>query len=299
MLEEREIDCERGCIHQVSTLFYFKRLMDTLWKQNEYDFIYVSIGSKFNESQFEIMGYNNKPLIRKTNAVRQMIPEFLFSINPIVVAHNIEELEETPETNIDTNDPRILCISIDHYDNIKSKTANYNLISEVIKKNSANIDFIQYEEIGSLQIIEELIYLFIEKAEEKSIPTERFMIANYVRFLHCPNHTECFLETRIPEEIHRILFKTRYSSCFYQWYGYQHNLYNLLYNYNHLNIYISVGFTPLITILNKTLKNDCISQYNINDVAEYIANIDFNRCIFEKFLKHSIDITSFSGNLLS
>lgn len=262
---------------QVSSIVDFKRQMENLWRNTQYDFLYVSIGSKLNEYTYDISGINGKRLIKKSNAMNQMIPAFVMSL--------AEDEESTKN---------VLCISLDRFEDAKIKKTN----QELVLKYGLGIDFIQYDDIGSLQVISEFIYFLIEMLDNTMFDSSQFMIANYIRFLHTPNHIENLTETSVPDNIHNILSKTRFSTCFYQWYGYQNNLYNLIYNYKKFHIQMSVGITNIIGILQLVLKDERFSKYDIDRIEEKYTAMDYKYKIFHEFLKNSIDITQCEATLL-
>lgn len=250
---------------QTSSIFDFKKKMENLWSNTNYDFLYVSIGSKWNEDTYEIAGTNGKRLCRKSNALNQMVPEFLSCLQ-------------------EDHGAKILCICLDQFEDPRIKKRNQDIIETSGKK----VDFIQHTDVGSL---EEFVYFLIEKLEEKSLDSSQFIIANYVRFLNTPNYIETLAESNIPDLIERVLSKTRFSNCFYQWYGYQNNLYNIIYNYKDFKILLFVGVSHLINRFQGSLKDERVSIYNIEKIREHYEDMSYNEDVLNEFLKHSIDIT--------
>lgn len=180
----------------------FARLYNLL-ELNQYNYVYVSIGSKYNSDTVSFNG-----MLYETNACYQMQPLFIKSENTL----------------------KTLCIMIDKLGK-KDNTEEYihNILYE-------NVDFILIDNYFDKQSIVWFLDLLIAKLNEAEFPKKNVMIANYIRYLNTPNNAEIKIENMIPRTIHKMLIDTNYSNCFYQWFGYRKRLYNYIYNYNILKL---------------------------------------------------------------
>ncbi len=180
----------------------FTRLYNLL-ELNQYNYIYVSIGSKYNSGTVNFNG-----ILYETNACYQMHPLFIKQENPL----------------------KTLCIMIDKLGK-NDNTEDY--IHSILYE---NVDFILIDNHFDKQSIVWFLDLFIAKLNEAEFPESNVMIANYVRYLNTPNSAEMKMEKRIPKTIHEMLLDTNYCNCFYQWFGYRKYLYNCIYNYSVLKL---------------------------------------------------------------
>ena len=112
-----------------------------------------------------------------------------------------------------------------------------------------------------------LIINIIKRLTKYSINKEKVIIVNYFRFT-TPNHIEKYLEQNLSLCFQKILVKTVYSNCFYEWFGYTPNLYNIIYRYN---IRIIYNILPIIY---------CNNEFSIE-----------NNQLIDLFLKNMYDIT--------
>lgn len=239
-----------------SSLHDLEVLLKNFLAEKEYKFIYVSIGAKWNEYSYEYSDKHGTAYIRKTNSHLQMIPNF------------IQDREDN-----------VLLLCMDDFQDINNRIYNIDIIQ---KQLTDNIDFIFYD--GNK--IKEFMDLLLQNIK---IPPNRFMIVNYIRF-RMPNTLESSLEDSIPDIIYDFLLPTIYKNSFYQWFGYQTNLYNIIYNYN--NYRQMFNFIEVIRVLSMILNNSMISFYNIKDIYEYYKKQTHYRYL-ETFLKNTVDISSF------
>ena len=240
----------------ISNLDECKILIDTLWTlDNTYDYIYISLGSKYNEIQNTNV---------KSNAHYQMIPEFLKH-------HDLNK--------------KILCICLDRFENESSKNINIEMVQRFL---NINMDFIFYDQDETVQKMEQFIIYIISLFQSKNIHPSKCMIANYIRFLHSPNHTEEYFEKNIPVILSKLLQKTEYECCFYQWYGYHPNLYNFIYNYKKYHFPLIMDFVKIHSLLKLHIQENILNSYNIHGIPEFskrsIPNIT-------NFMKNTYDIT--------
>ena len=224
-----------------------------------YDKIYISLGSKYNGSETITYSIANKNIHKKTNAEWQMIPEF------------IRVISKTKKT---------LVICIDRFENNNVKKENIDVISHIINN---GIYMIICDLDGTIHLFESIIDSVIRSAVKHTIPPEKLFIVNYIRFIY-PNHTESYLEENVSKSLHKQLLQTAYTDCLYEWFGYQPNLYNIVYKYNAQSIFIILS--SIINTLHQNIEDGELSRENI-DILE---NSQINRRFLGIFLKHTFDI---------
>lgn len=178
----------------------------------EYQYVYVSIGSKYNVTYSKI---NDKNV--KTNANYQMLPNFTKKKNQLIIM--IDRFKE--EQNLQ--------------DHIK-------FLNENIKDNTC----ILLNTYFDVNLIYDFLDVLLPKLFDHNINPTNFIIANYVKFLHIPNALERVSEKIIPSKIREYLnmFQDKvYKGCFYQWFGYNsYYLYSYIYNdeiFEHLHCSVS------------------------------------------------------------
>ena len=226
-----------------------------------YEYFYISFGSKYNENFVYIKNKDGKQNTKFTNATEQLIPIFY------------------------RGKKNTLIVCIDRFTPVELEK-NKTKIQDIESDNS----IILYNSDATIQSIEKFIRYMINYFVENKIPPEKVFIANYVRYI-TPNHTENYLENNIPNVIYKCLntCKTeKYYTRFFQWFGYQENTYNLLYNYNgykHL-----FGYNDILTILNDVYNEDCLSYSNLYMILEIKNKV--KTLYLEIFLKNAIDINS-------
>lgn len=233
----------------------FKEVLNT-YDLYEFKCIYISLGSKYNERRIEYSIPNQQPVTKMSNATWQMIPGF-------------------------TRYKKTLSICIDRFENENIKEENKRMILPLLED---NIHFIVCDIDGTIQLFESIISFIIDRVRIFSITPENVIIVNYLRFIS-PNHTENYLEEKLSPSIQKLLSKTDYSNCFYEWFGYQPNLYNIIYRYNNRIIYNILSC--VCKILQKKIRNNELSATNINVLFGESINTQF----LEIFLKNTYDIT--------
>jgi hypothetical protein len=220
--------------------------IDTVFKNKSYHYVYVSIGSKYNQQ--DVYFYSSSMPVAKrvdTNALQQMVPMFLYT--------------KPSSTNI-------LNITIDIFSSDHELQFNKRLIVSTDIENMDNI-------IINMNCNEQNIIAFGEKllslVSYTNILETNFMLCNYVKFANSPNYEELHAENKIPIHLEN-LFKGKYSkyiNSYYEWYGYKYNLYNCIYNvsYGKKDIYLYKTTTELNNIMN-ILRNQNIQTKKINDI---------------------------------
>lgn len=223
---------------------------------SEYECIYVSLGSKYNQQYIEYKVPINETVKKMSNAEWQMIPGFI-------------------------RGKKTLSICIDRFEGSKDKEKNNKILKKIM---DPNITMIICDIYGTVQLFEFIISIILEQLKLYSIPQSTFIIVNYLRFIS-PNHTENYLEENVSHYIQKKMDKTIYRNCLYEWFGYQPNLYNIIYRYN-CRI-ISYMLSCIVLTLQKNIKNTELSSFNINIL--FGKSIDTQ--ILATFLKNTYDIT--------
>lgn len=176
-----------------------------------YDYIYISFGSRCNESY---VYFNNEKSLH-SNAVEQMYPIFL----------------NRPHSSI-------LIVTIDVFKTQKSIDIHINNMGKVLAE---NVHFVIVNQLCDIPFINKFMRMVVNKLQHANYPSSHFMVSNFIRFKHLPNATEKEFEETIPKTIQTVLNTTDdYSECFYQWFGYRYLFYNYLYNYKLLHSYPSM-----------------------------------------------------------
>jgi hypothetical protein len=242
-------------ITETTGITEFKSVFETL-ALSDYECIYVSLGSKYNEQFVEYQYIMNKTIRKRSNAEWQMLPGFVRC-------------------------KKTLAICIDRFENENIKRRNYNILEDIV---SENVTMIICDLDGTIQLFESIIHIIIQQFAIYKIHHNMVIIVNYIRFIN-PNHTENYLEQHLSSSIYKILSKTVYSSSLYEWFGYQPNLYNIIYRYNEQ--FISCILSTVISILQKKIKNDSLSTSNIHVLFGELLATPF----LSTFLKNTYDIT--------
>lgn len=241
----------------------FQLLITEIFSKNKYEKVYVSIGSKWNESTYEYKQIYGNTKTRCTNSHLQMIPNFM------------KDRKE-----------RVLLIVLDQFHDKDNRTTNFRIVQREL---SDTMDFVFYDNIDHLDVIKTFVQYIYEMIELHQVAPEHFMITNFIRFQR-PNTLEYSMEMKTPENIDKILKPTIYAECFYQWFGYQENLYNMVYNYSrYKNMF---RFSEILCTIHTLLYSDLLSVENMAYVYEYYKT-QTNHLYFEIFLKNVVDISSF------
>lgn len=226
------------------------RLTQILTVLQEYDYIYISIGSKPNQTMVPFSP-NNK----KSNAYEQMFPVFL-----------------------QREDKKILVIVIDKF----NKRLLNHVSNQLNRVLTDNIDFYILNGLCNKKFLSEFLQLFVEKLKDINFPPLSFMICNYVRFMNTPNEIELDSEKYVPQIIQEKLNETEiYDNCFYQWFGYRYYFYNYIYKYKNLQRYgqmVLRGINSVELLLQELSKNALTTLVIQDEEALYILKNIFNIC---------------------
>jgi hypothetical protein len=230
-------------------------------KNAPYDFIYISYGSKINETHVQI-GSSCIP----TNSHLQIIPNFL------------EARDEST---------KILSISIDDYSNDETKTLN-----KIQSYITPNMDVLLFNnaEIS----IQEITHSLVQYFNEIDFDPKNIMFCNFIRYIR-PNKIECKIEEDVPNLIYNIICEAssqKYAECFYQWFGYNIYTYNLVFKYI-MRDPIDVMYSRILNLFS--------AQFGVNrpplsndDFAE-LCHIN-TKSPLKLFLNSCVDISSYWKN---
>jgi hypothetical protein len=238
----------------------YKSIIDTIFNQNkQYQYIYVSVGSKYNERDI-VFRSSTHPVAnyKNTNASYQMVPNFL------------------QNKSLDTN---VLIIIIDIFSEIVNNDFNISIMSSII---TSNIDICMVSMDCCSKSFIDLCILLMTNVKTQNIPVTRFMICNYIKFMNTPNDNENNAGKTVVKTITSVLDKdifSIYKDCFYQWYGYKYYLYNCIYKH-------SVSYTDLY--INNTI-TDLNQLMRVWSGATY-THLDYNSKM-KNLLENSYDIT--------
>lgn len=250
----------------VSGLNDLQKTVIELFDLNKYKHVYLSLGSKWNETHYEYTEIYGNKTSRPTNSDLQLIPNFLKDRN-----------EKT------------LLISFDQYHNVENRMENFKIVQKHLDK---NMDFIFYDNIDNIDILESFLQFILEIIEINHILPDDFMIVNYIRFQR-PNQLEYSAEKNSKELVKYILKNSIYKNCHYVWFGYQENLYNIIYNYN--NYELMYRFNEIICTLHTLLRSTLFGKDNVFYVYNYYKT-QKNYLYFTIFLKNCVDISSYNLN---
>ncbi len=192
--------------------YNFTNSLTTSFQSKQYQYVYISIGSKFNQQDVYFKSASGLLANRvDTNAIMQMVPMFL---------------------RTKTDNTHILNIMIDTFSARTDLDMNERLIHSVIPD---NMDCIIVNMKCTDTNLKEIFVNIMEWVLSKNISPLCFMICNYVKHMNEPNMAEYETEIMIPKCIQSVLHESNYNTCYYEWYGYKYDLYNCIYNVSFAN----------------------------------------------------------------
>jgi hypothetical protein len=248
---------------EINGITDFKSVFETQ-TLSDYEYIYISLGSKHNEEIVEYKYQLNESIRKLSNAEWQMLPGFIRCKKTLVVCIDRFENETVKQ---------------------KNKEILKNILSENVTMMICNID-------GTIQIFESIIIFIIQQLAIYKIHQNNIVIVNFIRFMY-PNHTENYLEENLSSSLYKILEKTIYSSSLYEWFGYQPNMYNIIYKYNCRFIYYLLS--RVINSLQQNIKNDNLSTCNMYVV--FGKSIETQ--LLATFFKNIYDVTIIDNDMKS
>jgi len=251
----------------------------------QYDSVYVSIGGKINEDAVRF----SKPSVLSaydfaSNAQYQMVPAFI----------------RFPRSRSSST----LVVVVDDFSDPELRLVNQSVVDHLQQKHT-HIHIVLYDTKLVVETLDDFAKSLVQWIVDQHLPSEKCMIANYLRFRSSLSVLDTQLEFKIPRVIDTALnaytvhsngAKTvaPYSGILYQWFGYQYYTYNILFAYKEYNAYM----LKHLTVMN--LLNECC------DMTTLVSGNVSNMFMFEKsrepkskelllqFLEHSVDITSYS-----
>lgn len=212
-----------------------------------YKKVYVSIGSKINE--FDV----------PTNASCQMVPVFL----------QTDDFHKT------------LIIIIDDFRDADNYIQNRKYLEQEYSKYG---NIIMCNKTCDKPFITSFIAQLIDFAKRQEITKDNLLICNYIKFRNIPNGTERYYENIIPKTVQLTLKQHdngEYSNCFYNWFGYNNELYNYIYCYNTHPIVVESATRGLMVFID-------------NIRAKSSTNIDSTN--YSQFWEKIYDITKCNTN---
>ena len=256
----------------------------------DYESIYVSIGGKINEHAVRF----HKPAVLAdyefpTNAEYQMVPAFI----------------RYPRYR----SAKTLVVVIDDFSDPELRRIN-QLVIDYIQKKYPHIRVIFYDTKLTTESVDGFAKSLVQWIVSQNVIPEKCMIANYLRFRATLSVIDSQLEFNIPKHIQNALNSYKvaivyptdpkkttyapYSDILYQWFGFQYYTYNIVFSYKEYNTYM----LKHLTVMN--ILHECC------DLTTLVSGNVSNMFMFEKtkepktsellltFLKHSVDITSYS-----
>jgi len=192
---------------------YLKQKLDDFWSvRGRYDFVYVSLGSKWNEDYVRFSQPKNIRAHKfKTNAPYQMIPNFLRS-----------------------REKRSLVIIIDRFYEETNKAKNKDILIQSLEESNDKIDAVLLGNLSSNAQLNAMIYTIVNKVVLEKVEPDHFMICNYIKF----QNDQVLLHGDKEQAIYNLLKSQenkKYGDCLYVWFGYLYQFYDYIYRYNYFN----------------------------------------------------------------
>ena len=212
--------------------------------------LYVSIGSKFNEPRVRFSENPGREFT--TNSRQQMYPRFLRGRSP---------------------EERIRVIIVDDFRNKPLYETNRKLLKQVAEEN-ATIILINHSFVKST--LTAFTTIIAELCVTNQLPSERVMIANFVKHMNTPNPIEGKAEEMIPEIIQSVLdlpAYAEYTYCFHQWFGYRFYTYHFVYNYKKYQHMSYILYKELEDLIQLRLKNS-LESITVIQQPELVGFID-------------------------
>ncbi len=239
-----------------------------------YDLVYVSIGSKFNETWY----IKNKIL---SNSAYQLVPFFLTTISKRrVLCIAIDQFNES------NNDIRKSIVNInENYDSADINNIDFYILNTINIRDATNNDSMKQAEYTG-----NIIATLSEKLQSKEFNPEKYMVCNYVKFKN-PSEIEEKIKNEIKEKVKNALINYNYENSYYDWIGYTDSMFfdyisnkidsvaHGLLKYKYTDEPYS---SPIIEIINNNINQNRFSHYYPikRPIVEFdIYNYDINKII--------------------
>lgn len=282
------------CIHVIPATDDPSPLLTWLnetWTPSKYNSVYTSFGSKLNSKE-QFFNYPQEIRCKpyRSNAEYQLIPQFM------------REFIQPPEFGSfeKPQEKRNLIIVIDQF-NEEALAINHRLLRRILSQASVPMDVVIFNHAVTPKTTKKLVKGLAKQFTEQSIPSDKCMFCNYIRFSH-PNALEYELEECVPKVIQKVLDRPQflhYSRCFYQWYGATVYAYNLVYNYKKYDTCWMMYSGHLMRLFQSAITGqpDHISEHNIHTITSYIETrttsgeyINSSKMIWNLFSTHTVDL---------
>jgi len=256
-------------MYKINTYDAFSDILVKLCSSVQYNYIYVSLGSKINEARVNFR-YPSNDLNLKSNAEFQMIPKFI---------------RQQPVSN------KILSIIIDDFHDVELSYQHDATIHN-ITKTYKNITVITVDHLITQKSIVKYLTEILNCIFYYKINPTRFMITNFICFKQ-PIDTQLQFENELPVCIQTIMDTVHngyYDICFYQWYNYTYYTYNYIYCYKKFSFQRLLSIQQINGIFKQILKYDYLNNANSESITKYVNTSHKNtKKKWELFLDNSID----------
>jgi hypothetical protein len=224
-----------GLLHQNPLYSVLEPLLDSISTGN-YDLIYISIGSKFNEP-------NILPGI-KSNSEYQVLPFFLHS-NSSCRADKKKVLSIAIDTFRDEDDIKA---TLDNLRKIRLDSSNITLFI-------LNTPTIALNPAIDLLLLKLLLKTICTTLQQIHFNKDNLMVCNYVKFKNLQLYgPEKYINENISNTITEALTEYSYNECLYNWLGYNPLIY---YNYIIKGTLVSADlFLPMLNQVNVSATED-------------------------------------------
>jgi hypothetical protein len=251
----------------------------------QYDSLYVSIGGKINEDAVRFA----KPAVLSnydfvSNAQYQMVPAFI----------------RFPRTRSSST----LVVVVDDFSDPDLRLVNQSVIDHLHQKH-AHIHIVLYDTKLAVETLDDFAKSLVQWIVAQNLPSEKCMIANYLRFRGTLSVLDAQLEFKLPRVIQNALHAytvptnepkpyAPYSGILYQWFGYQYYTYNILFSYKEYNAYMLKHLT-VMNILHECCDTTMLVSGNVSNMFMFDKSREpKTKELLLQFLEHSVDITSYS-----
>lgn len=226
-------------LHQNPLDLLLKPLLDSISTGN-YDLIYISIGSKFNEP-------NILPGI-KSNSEYQVLPFFLHS-NSSCRADKKKVLSIAIDTFRDEDDVKA---TLDNLRKIRLDSSNITLF--ILNTGTPATDLLT-KPINDLLLLKLSLITICTTLKEIDFSKDNLMVCNYVKFKNITlDGSEKYINKNISTTITEALKEYSYNECLYNWLGYNPLIY---YNYIIKGTLVSADlFLPMLNQVNVSATED-------------------------------------------